>query len=158
MRRQILNDSSVRPGSSMPPGTNRRKYLLTSLPLRSIIRHMVNYLDPIVGNWYRHLDKGQMFRVVAFDESEALIEIQHFDGDIEEVILTVWRGMDLEAAEPPEDWTGPMDDIERDDLGYTETAMSGSDWSGPLQETPREQKEAWEDTGSENDTADLGER
>ncbi len=29
---------------------------------------MDNELDPIVGNWYRHLDKGQIFRVVALDE------------------------------------------------------------------------------------------
>ncbi|MCP5093465.1 MAG: hypothetical protein GY949_21350 [Gammaproteobacteria bacterium] len=29
---------------------------------------MGNELDPLIGNWYQHLDKGQMFRVVAFDE------------------------------------------------------------------------------------------
>ena len=114
-------------------------------------------LDPIIGNWYRHLVKGQMFRIVAFDESEALIEVQHFDGDIEEVDLTAWRGMDLEIAAAPEDWTGPVDDVERDDLGYSETAMSASDWSGPLQETPLEQTEAWENTESEEDRADPGE-
>jgi hypothetical protein len=67
---------------------------------------MVNELDPLIGNWYRHLDKGQMFRVVAFDEHDALVELQHFDGDIEEVDLTAWRSMDLEIAEAPEDWTG----------------------------------------------------
>ncbi len=48
---------------------------------------MVNELDPLTGTWYRHLDKGQMFRVVAFDEHDALVELQHFDGDIEEVDL-----------------------------------------------------------------------
>lgn len=98
-----------------------------------------------------------MFRVIAVDETQALIELQHFDGDIEEVDLTVWHGMDLQIAEAPEDWTGPMDDIERDDLGYSETAMSDKDWHEPLQETPREKMEAWEATDSEEGTADLDE-
>ena len=111
-------------------------------------------LDPIVGNWYRHLDKGQMFKVVALDETAALIELQHFDGDIEEVDLTTWRAMDLEIAAEPEDWTGPMDVVERDDLGYSETGMSGQDWRESLQETRSDQKEAWQDTDSEASKAD----
>jgi RNA polymerase-binding transcription factor DksA len=112
-------------------------------------------LDPVVDNWYRHLDKGQMFRVVAFDESDATIELQLFDGDIEEVNQSAWQAMDLELVEAPEDWTGPMDDIERDDLGYSETEMSGSNWREPLQETPRKQTEAWEDAGSDQDIANA---
>lgn len=112
---------------------------------------MANELDPLIGNWYRHLDKGQMFRVVAFDEYDALVELQHFDGDIEEVDLTAWRSMDLEIAEAPEDWTGPTDGVENDDLDYTETGMSGRDWRRPLEETPREETEAWERTDPEDD-------
>jgi hypothetical protein len=108
-------------------------------------------INPIVGDWYRHLDKGQMFQVVAMDENDALIELQRFDADIEEVDLSFWHGMDLEVIEAPGDWTGPMDNIERDDLGYSETAMLGSDWGGPLQEIPREQLEAWENSRSEED-------
>ena len=111
-------------------------------------------LDPIVGNWYRHLDKGQMFKVVALDEIAALIELQHFDGDIEEVDLTTWRAMDLEIAAEPEDWSGSMDVVERDDLGYSETGMSGQDWRESLQETRSDQKEAWQDTDSEASKAD----
>jgi hypothetical protein len=115
--------------------------------------------DPIIGNWYRHLDKGQMFRVIAFDDSDATIELQHFDGDIEEVSLTAWRAMDLEVSEAPEDWTGPMDDIERDDLGYSsETAMSGEDWRAPLQEVRRDAHEAWEDTAEPEASEDSDER
>ena len=33
---------------------------------------MSTEVDPIVGNWYQHLDKGQRFLVVAFDEKEGL--------------------------------------------------------------------------------------
>jgi len=109
---------------------------------------MNSEIDPIIGNWYRHLDKGQMFRVIAFDEGDATIEAQHFDGDIEEVSLIAWHAMDLEVSEAPEDWTVPMDDIEPDDLGYSsETVMSDDDWRAPLQEVRQDRHEAWENTG-----------
>ena len=122
--------------------------------LRGIIRHMVNELDPIVGNWYRHLDKGQMFKVVALDETTALVELQHFDGDIEEVDRVTWGGMDLEIAAAPEDWSGSVDVVERDDLGYSETGMTSRDWRESLQETRSDQTEAWQDTDSKEDNAD----
>jgi len=89
---------------------------------------------PIISQWYRHLDKGQSFQVTAFDEAEGTIEVQHFDGDLEEIDLEDWTDLPLEPIEPPEDWTGPMDDIERDDLGYTETDMKPEDWVEPLEE------------------------
>lgn len=85
--------------------------------------------DPVVNQWYRHLDKGQQFQVTAIDEEAGTIEIQHFDGDVEELELDGWRELELEPIEPPEDWTGPMDDIERDDLGYTETDMTREEWA-----------------------------
>ena len=141
------------------PALDKRKYVLTGRPLRSRMNAMNTEPDPIVGNWYRHLDKGQMFRVIAFDESDATIELQHFDGDIEEVSLVAWRAMDLEVSEAPEDWTGPIDDIERDDLGYSsETAMSDEDWRKPLQEVRGDEHEAWENTAEREETENLEER
>lgn len=98
---------------------------------------MKNELEPIVGGWYRHVDKGQTFRVVAVDEDAETIEIQHYDGDVEEIDFYAWPDLELELAEEPEDWTGPVDDVETDDLGYTETDMSGEDWRAPLAETRR---------------------
>ena len=124
------------------------------MPPRSIIRHMVNELDPIVGNWYRHLDKGQMFKVVALDQTTALVELQHFDGDIEEVDLATWRGTDLEIAAAPEDWSGAVDVVERDDLGYSETGMTTRDWRESLQETRSDPMEAWQNTDSKEVNAD----
>ena len=46
---------------------------------------MTNRLPPIVGNWYSHRDKGELFQVVALDELSGTIEIQEFDGGIDEV-------------------------------------------------------------------------
>ncbi|HEY7671659.1 MAG TPA: DUF6763 family protein [Gammaproteobacteria bacterium] len=111
-------------------------------------------LDPIVGHWYRHLDKGQPFRVVAFDEERGIIELQHFDGDLEEIDASSWFDMEIEPTEPPEDWTGPIDDVETDDLGYTETSMRPRDWEKPLEETGDE-KEEWEDERPEDERDDA---
>lgn len=112
---------------------------------------MTTTLEPQVSQWYRHLDKGQQFYVTAIDDEEGTVEIQHFDGDVEEMDLDDWRELDLEAIEPPEDWTGPVDDVERDDLGYTETDMKPEDWSEPLEEKSkrREGTEEEEATGEE---------
>jgi hypothetical protein len=81
---------------------------------------MSHRLQPIVGNWYAHRDKGDVFQVVAYDEDDGTVEIQEFDGDLDEVDLDTWRAMPIEAAEPPEDWSGPVDDVEPDELGYTD--------------------------------------
>jgi len=85
-------------------------------------------LEPVIGQWYRHRDKGEMFQVVAVDAASGSIEIQSFDGDLEEVESGAWQGMDIERTAAPDDCTGPFDDIEPDDLGLTETAMSLQDW------------------------------
>lgn len=140
------SDVSCRSASQKKSKPGKRKYLLTNALPRSRINFMDPSIDPIVGNWYRHLDKGQMFRVVAFDKEDATIELQHFDGDIEEVSFSSWSNMDLELAEAPEDWTGPLDDIEADDLGYSsDTVMSGKDWRAPLEEIRRDGRETWEE-------------
>ena len=88
---------------------------------------MPNELEPIVDQWYAHRDKGQPFVIVAVEEDG--VEIQHYDGDVEVVDLEVWPTLDIVTSEPPEDWTGPVDDVEPDDLDYSETAMQGQSWT-----------------------------
>ena len=116
---------------------------------------MAHDLQPIVGNWYKHLDKGQLFRVIDIDEDNDVIEIQHFDGDLEQFESSDWFEMDLERAAEPEDWTGPIDDVERDDLGYTETDMSDKDWRKALAEE-KDSKEEWEDESPEDEDDEWG--
>jgi hypothetical protein len=65
-------------------------------------------LAPIIGNWYRH-ENGEIFEVVATDPDDATVEIQYFDGTIEEIDFDSWEQMEIEEAEPPEDWTGSVD-------------------------------------------------
>lgn len=86
---------------------------------------MQNEIDPAVGSWYQHLSDGTLFQVTAVDEDEELVEFQNFDGDIGEVSLNEWRNWDIEVTDAPEDWTGPVDDVEYDDLDYSETRSEG---------------------------------
>jgi hypothetical protein len=112
---------------------------------------MPTEIDPIVGEWYQHLDKGQRFLVVAFDETEGLIETQHFDGDIEEIPLDVWYQQDLDIAEPPENWAGVLDIGTKDDYGTEVTDTDISDWTAPLQEIkPSTQNEATDSSEDED--------
>jgi len=92
--------------------------------------------EPLIGLWYQHLDKGQRFQVVAVDEDDGTIEIQHFDGDIEEVDLDNWYSMELTLCDAPENWSGPLDIGELDDYGTEITDTSADEWEEPLQEFP----------------------
>ena len=104
---------------------------------------MATRMLPEIGHWYAHRDKGQIFQVVAYDEDEGWVEIQDFDGDVDEVDLDTWFAMPLDEAEAPEDWTGPVDDVQPDDLGYASgTEMDARDWRGPLDEFPAQVQQA----------------
>lgn len=94
---------------------------------------MATDIDPIVGTWYQHLDKGQKFQVVAFDEGESVADIQYFDGDIEEIDLDDWYLMEIEHIESPEDISGALDVSELDDLGSSITDTNPEDWDTPVQ-------------------------
>ena len=83
-------------------------------------------MKPTIGNWYR-ITGGNSFEVVAYDEDDGTIELQYFDGTVEEMDLEDWNAEKeigaLEEIEPPEDWTGSVDvDPEEDDqrgtVGY----------------------------------------
>ena len=112
---------------------------------------MANDFDPVPGQWYRHLDRGQPFQVIDVIENGALVEVQHYDGDIEAMERAEWRGLAIETAEPPEDVTGPLDDVETDDLDYSETAMSEEDWLEPVGGTAGDAQASDGDEGSEED-------
>lgn len=81
-------------------------------------------IEPVPGEWYQNVETHQIFRVIDVSETESLIEIQHVDGDLGELDMAVWEDLDLEWIEPPENWTAPYDDVEEDDLGYTDAGIS----------------------------------
>ena len=89
----------------------------------------------VVGQWYAHRDKGELFQVVAIDENQSRIEMQDFDGSIDEIDLEGWSQMALRTVEAPEDWTGSVDSLNRDDLGYEAPVESHPrDWRTPVDE------------------------
>jgi hypothetical protein len=63
---------------------------------------------PVVGKWYAR-PGGDSFEIVAYDRDDGTIEIQYFDGTIEEMDVEDWGEERIEPAEPPEDWTGSVD-------------------------------------------------
>lgn len=81
---------------------------------------MENALSPVIGNWFQTVE-GPRFEVVAIDEDEGTIEIQYFDGQVDEMSFDEWSSQGIIASAEPEDWSGPYDDLEKDDLGYTDT-------------------------------------
>ncbi len=93
---------------------------------------MSDKLTPTLGQWYHNMDTTQTWCIVALDDDA--IEIQHFDGEVEELEMEAWEQMALEEIEQPEDWTGPFDDLERDDLGDTESTMRPEGWPESLDE------------------------
>jgi len=101
---------------------------------------MATETDPIVGNWYIHLDKGQRYCVVAIDEDSEIVEIQHFDGDLEELSLQDWYEMDVELSEEPDNWAGADDIDEVDDYGTEVTDTDATDWNDPLSDFSSSEK------------------
>ncbi len=117
---------------------------------------MSDELEPVVGNWYLHKDKGQAFKIIDIDQDSGAIEIQHFDGDLEEIDADAWDQMDLAVAEPPEDETGPLDEPPPDDGGSTETETTERDYRQPL-ESVHPTSEEWEDETDEDERDDWDE-
>ncbi len=88
-----------------------------------------------VGDWFRMPGGAPPFEVVALDVDSETIDIQYFDGTIEEIDFDSWVEMELIPCEQPEDSIASMD-MEREDVG------SGSDTqyehlSSPLDDLDR---------------------
>jgi hypothetical protein len=94
--------------------------------------------QPGIGEWYR-LSDGDSFEVVALDETDGTVEVQYYDGTVEELDLDDWlaqraRG-EIQDAEAPEDPTGSYDqDAEDDDQQTFSPELDGDrrSMSGPL--------------------------
>lgn len=86
-------------------------------------------IKPVVGTWYQDQESGQKFEVVALDDD--YIELQHIDGEIEELDLDSWLERPIGRIAPPEDWTAPFE-VEGDDQFGSE-ASHRDDWNDPLE-------------------------
>ena len=101
---------------------------------------MTEGLDPIPGNWYHMTEKEQKFRVVGVDEDARTVEVQYFDGAVDEFDLSRCYALGIETIEPPADWTGPADNIRRDNLDDSATDMQREDWEGAYDEAAEKER------------------
>lgn len=85
---------------------------------------------PVIGQWFRR-PNGTLFEVVAVDESEATVEIQQFDGTIDEIDIERWPDLLLREVSAPEDWSGSVDMDPEDYVGKTDSDMP-SGYHDPL--------------------------
>ncbi len=91
---------------------------------------MAAQLRPVVGDWYL-TPTGETFEVVAFEPEEETVEIQYFDGSVEELDLDSWLELGAETAQPPEDYSGSLD-LAREDYDFDDRA--GGVMFNPLDE------------------------
>ena len=77
---------------------------------------------PVIGKWFRRRN-GALFEVVAVDEDDGTIDIQFFDGTIDEVELDAWPGLLPLEVDAPEDWSGSVDMDPEDYVGRSASEM-----------------------------------
>ena len=87
--------------------------------------------EMVIGGWYRRTD-GSLFEVVATDDHEATIEIQHFDGTLDEIDMDVWPTLIIEKVGAPEDWSGAVD-MDPEDFVGDENGEMPLGWHDPLE-------------------------
>lgn len=79
-------------------------------------------MRPEVGQWYINEESKQQFEVVALDMETDSIEIQYFEGEIDDLDFEDWYSLPLVTMDAPEDWSGPYetDDYYLDDAEEAE--------------------------------------
>ena len=71
---------------------------------------------PVIGQWFRR-PNGTLLEVVAIDDAAATVEVQLFDGTIDEYDIEAWPKLLLIEAAAPEDWSGSLDMDPEDYVG-----------------------------------------
>jgi len=83
-----------------------------------------------IGDWFRTVD-GDELEIVAYDPDEGVIEVQFYDGTVEEYDLEDWVELAAKAIAPPKDWAGSYD-LPRDDYGVDLDNPAGDNHINPL--------------------------
>lgn len=93
----------------------------------------MNFVRPVVGQWYRE-GRHDLFEVVAIDDEDETIEVQYFDGTIAEMDVEGWNEQLLdgliEMADAPEDWSGSVD-VGTEDLDREFEDYAKASWTDP---------------------------
>src|ERR1700689_1649116 len=93
----------------------------------------MNFIKPIVGQWYRGAT-NELFEVVAIDDEDETIEVQYFDGTVTEIGFDCWNEQLLDelidAPDAPEHCSGAID-VGAEDLGRDFEDNARPAWSNP---------------------------
>lgn len=73
------------------------------------------HVEPTIGYWYDAKNYSETFRVVAFDTEHDAVEIQYFDGEIEEMDFDTWHAINPHEIAEPEEAMAPYE-MEREDI------------------------------------------
>lgn len=87
--------------------------------------------NPVIGHWYRR-SNGSLFEVVAIDEQDATVDLQYFDGTIDEMDFERWSLLMIESAGAPDDWSGSVDMDPEDFTGENNGELPAG-WHDPLE-------------------------
>ncbi|HHJ14134.1 MAG TPA: hypothetical protein ENJ79_07115 [Gammaproteobacteria bacterium] len=93
---------------------------------------MTTDTDPHIGDWYQ-IPAGEAFEIVARDDDDNTLELQYYDGTIEELDREAWEMLHPEPVEPPEDWRGSLDVSPEDLESLDEGTAGGRDWMVQLE-------------------------
>ena len=94
--------------------------------------------------------------MISVDETNGMIETQHVDGNVEEILADEWYEMDVEPVAAPEDWNGPIDDPEYDAAERLEDVEDEEEWGAAAEEDLQE-TEVWAGDEIGRDTDEWGE-
>jgi len=83
---------------------------------------------PAVGEWYQ-APPDAPFEIVAVDAESESIEVQYFDGTLEEFDFDAWTSLALVKAAEPEDVSGALD-VKGDDYDADDAWRPA--WHNPL--------------------------
>ena len=102
--------------------------------------------EPVPGQWYENLEDEESFRVLKVDEDSELVEIEHLDGEIEEMDLETWHEMDLEQTKEPEGWA--------ESESESESESEDEDDDDDEEEDEDEDEDDWDEDDDEDDDED----
>jgi hypothetical protein len=83
-----------------------------------------------IGGWFKTVD-GDNLEVVAYDPDEEVVEVQFYDGTVEEYDMEDWESLEVKPIAPPEDWSGSYD-LSKDDYGVDLDHPAGEVIQNPL--------------------------
>ncbi len=89
-----------------------------------------NNPSPQIGHWYLRWDKGEVFQVTGLDARARTIQIRTFDQGTDEIGAVCWASLPLGTADPPDDWTGPVETVDEIDLEFAQPPADPDTASG----------------------------